>query len=118
MKSVWFLLVVLLAIGLSGCKQKQVDSQDYDQNLFDVFYESKDYTIMKRIEIDEEQVLTAIGYGIGDGYMLGEYHRINFYVQVDEAVYYLDDGVKMGLYTAQDLVDIGLARISKHSETN
>lgn len=115
MKRVWVFLVVMFAISLSACEQNQVEPQDYDQSLFDVYYETKDYKIMRRINI-EDQFFTSIGYDIGDGYMLGQYHRSNFYVQVGEDMYYLDDGVKMELYNGQDLVNIGLPGVSVRCE--
>ncbi len=113
MKKWTLLFIILLLMNMSGCEEEYVVRPiTRDEDYFEVYYEGEEYTIMRQIEIDTETIYPMIAYGVGDGYFLGAYHRNHYYVEYDKEYYYLDDGVRLGLYTGEDLKEVGIEQMS------
>lgn len=112
MKKLSVLLVLLLVVMLSGCEEEIEPIDNPEIDLFQVLHVSLEYTIYVRSEIDETRAYYAIGYGIGDGYVLGEYHMHNYRVLYDGEYYNLQQGNQLGLYEGEDLIEYGVDGIS------
>jgi len=105
------IMLFLLTVSLSGCKQNIVPLESIDISSYDVLYDSEEYKIYIIKEISE------LHYPIGitveeleDRTCFLEITQINAYVVLYDSQYYsLQNGVKLGLFHTDDLINQGVA---------
>ena len=104
------LLIVLLTFSLSGCNEKIEPLESIDISSYDVLYESDEYKIYMLKEISEWQHTIGIPVEELEGRTcyLGITQK-NAYVVLYEGDYYsLQNGVKLGLFHTDDLIEQGV----------
>lgn len=114
-KLILSIIIFVLAISISACNPKVVPMENPESELFSVFYEGEDYTILIRTNIDPDALYYAYARGIGnekDNCVVGDAHIKNYRVLYKEKYYDIVDGENLGLYSVQDLMDMGIENIS------
>ena len=102
-----FTLLLLLSLGVSACGEKVQPLENPQEDLYSVIYESDDFSILKRIEIDEDAIYIMIGYeyGIGkDTCTVGQYQRVNYLVEYKGEYYDFIDANNLNIISC-DLLD-------------
>lgn len=113
----WLFVLLLFLMSLSGCSEQVTPMENPDEDAFSTFYVGDDFSILKRILIEDKSYY-MIGYMINDGYALGAVHMDNYRVLYKDEYYDLQQGYTLGLYEAEDLLDIGITNISRSCSAN
>jgi hypothetical protein len=106
------ILVMLLVFALAGCSEKIEPLENPEPELFSEFYLGDNFTILKRTIIEDKAYYT-IGYPINDGYVLGAVHLDNYRILYNDEYYDLQQGYKLGLYDAENLLNYGIQGMSR-----
>ncbi|PKK97661.1 MAG: hypothetical protein CVV57_10895 [Tenericutes bacterium HGW-Tenericutes-2] len=111
MKRILSFFIAAIALLLVGCT-KILPLDNPEPELFSTFHEGDDFTILKRIDIDPNQIYYCIGLIINSpkGYtcLVGEYERLNYLVLFEDEYYDIINGSYLNLYTANELIDWGI----------
>lgn len=113
------IVIFVLVVSVSACNQRAVTLENPESELFSLFYEGDDYSILKRIDIDPKAIYYGYAVYIGDEKeycMVGDFHIKNYRVLYKDKYYDIVNGEKLGLYSSQDLIDIGIENISCKAE--
>jgi len=112
-KTLIFIIVLIIMIGMSACEKIEVvPMENPEPELFNTFYEGDGYEILRRREIEEGKVYVSLGYGVeaDEGYscLTGASVIDNYRVLYDGEYYNIQTGSHLGLYTGNDLEEIGI----------
>ncbi len=112
MKSILYVLMItLVSVTLYAC-QSVKPLENPEPELFSLFYEGSNFTILKRTDINEDIIYPSIAVIIFDDnnemYAIGAYHINNYLVYYKDKYYDLQAGNLLHLYTADDLIEIGI----------
>ena len=111
MKRFLTFLMVLISMFLFGCS-KVSPLENPEPELFSSFHEEDEFTILKRTEINPDQIYISIGYIINSpkGYscLVGQYEKVNYIVLYDDDYYDIIGASQLKLFTADELSDWGI----------
>ena len=111
MKRILSFFIAGISLLLLGCT-KVMPLENPEPELFSTFHEGDDFTILKRTDIDPNQLYNTIGLIINSpkGYtcLVGEFERLNYLVLFEEEYYDIINGSYLKLYTASELTDWGI----------
>jgi len=104
--------ILFFSISLSAC-QKVEPIENPEPELFSVFHEKENFTLLIRTDIDSDQAYTSVGYTIydknGDTCLVGSAQISNYLVLYKEKYYNIQTGSQLGLFNADDLIDWGIS---------
>ncbi|GEM_PF-2233366 len=84
-----------------------------EPELFSVFHEGDDFTILMRTEIDPDTLYVSMGYGIkspkGYACITGAYEMVNYMVLYNDKYYDIVSGAEFNIYSAFELSDWGIS---------
>ena len=113
--SMWQKIVLAIfgiLLMLTGCStEKVMVKEDVDISQYEVVYTNIDYIIYIRSEIPEQayyMYAKTILSDEGNPCLMGHYEDLNYVLEYENEYYYIVDGEKLGLYTANKLVDLGI----------
>ena len=98
---------------LTGCSSEEIMlKEDVDITEYEVVYTNKDYIIYIKSEIPEDAAYYMYAKSImndsGQECIMGHYEDSNYVLEYNDEYYYIVDGERLGLYTANKLIDLGI----------
>ena len=113
MKKIFIVLVffVFMIILTSCSKEEAIPMENPQIELFQVIFESDEYSIFKRTDIDSDMSFTLEAYGIGtddDSCLVGSRDKYMYRFLYKESYYNIVEANKLNLFTCAELTEIGI----------
>ena len=111
-------MILFLLFCLSSCNKTFDSIENPQPELFSVFYEDDEYTILVRSELEKSFFGDAMVIESEKGYTcsVGQYHMVNYMILANGEYYNILVGAQMNLYTGNDLVDLDMGVSCKLNE--
>lgn len=111
-KCILFLIMFSFILSLFACSQKIAPLENPQPELFTLFYSGENYSIYKRIDIDEEKFYPLLGFPLesekGTSCSVGLYHLENYIVFYDDYYYDLQSSTRLKLFNGNELTTMGI----------